>query len=63
VDGIRLRVHLGGSLCLAGTIADHGNEQVSDAGCTHLAERGETLTVGPIKQQNAAPEALAFFMA
>jgi hypothetical protein len=32
-------------LRLAGVIAHHGNEQIGDAWCTHVAECGELLAV------------------
>jgi hypothetical protein len=37
------------SLCLAGLIANHGNEQVGDAGRTRVAERGELATISSIE--------------
>ena len=35
-------------------IAHHGDKQISDAGCAHLAEGAKCLTVNPVEQQNAA---------
>src|SRR5882672_4013501 len=49
----------GRSLCLAGLIAHHGNEQVGNAGRAHVAKRGELLTIDSIEQQDAATEHLA----
>src|SRR5207302_1517477 len=40
-------------------IGHHGNEQIGNAGRAHVAKRGELLTVGMIKQQDAAAEHLA----
>jgi len=42
------------SSCLAGLIPHVGNEQIGDAGRTHVAERGESLTIYTIEQQDAA---------
>src|SRR5262249_4859471 len=47
------------SLCLAGLIAHHSNEQVGNAGRAHVAQRGELLAIDMIKQQDAAAEPLA----
>src|SRR5206468_7631251 len=47
------------SLCLAGRIAHHGNEQVGDAGPAHLAQRRELLTIDTVEKQDAAAEDLA----
>src|SRR6267143_6621230 len=49
----------GRSLCLAGLMAHHGNEQVGDAGRAHVAKRGELLTIDSIEQQDVAAEHLA----
>src|SRR5258706_9142814 len=40
-------------------IADHGNEQVGDGGCAHVAERVELVAIDAIEQQNAAAKYLA----
>src|SRR6266436_1128941 len=48
------------SLGRAALIAEHGNEQVGDAGLAHVAKRGELLAFDTIEQQDAAPEHLAF---
>src|SRR5450759_1138528 len=47
------------SLCLADRIAHDGNEQVGDAGSTHLAQCGELVAIDTIEQQDAAAEHLA----
>src|SRR5713226_7723885 len=47
------------SLCTAGLILHHGNEQVGDAGRAHVAKRGELLAIDTIEQQDAATEHLA----
>src|SRR4030081_2518121 len=48
------------SSCLACVISQHGHKQVGDAGCAHIAERGELLTIDAIKQQNAATKHRTF---
>src|SRR5882757_588510 len=47
---------LGG--CLAGLIADYGDEQVRNAGSADVAERGQLLTIGAIEEQDGATEDL-----
>src|SRR5204863_2704028 len=46
------------SFWLSGLIAEHGNEQVGDAGRAYLAEGGELLTIDAVEQQDAAAEYL-----
>src|SRR6266536_6035318 len=47
------------SLCRAGLIAHHRNEQVGDTGRAHFAKCRELVTIDTIEQQNAAAEHLA----
>src|SRR5947209_7885849 len=45
-------------------VADYGNEQVRDAGCPHLSDGSELLTIHGkafcVEQQDAATECLTF---
>src|ERR1700730_16060497 len=57
---LSIECSLSRSLCLAGLIVHHRNEQVGNAGRTHVPKRGELLMIDSIEYHDAATLRLAF---